>query len=139
MWIERIHIQAQVNGIVILSRDGDSLFHDIGHAVLVDIGHGEDVDVVCTQQCLLVRVEIACANNGNRVFIYLWRPTVCMSKVFITDTCKSRENHAMNIAGRRGVARVEVGVGVDPDNANVLINFRNTGNRTERDTMIATK
>src|SRR5438094_6776570 len=46
-WIERIHIEAQVNAITGFSRNGKRLAHNIRDTTLIDIGHSKDVNVMC--------------------------------------------------------------------------------------------
>src|SRR5579875_401521 len=43
-WVEGVHIQAEMDGIVMLAGDGDGAAHDLRDAKLVDLGHGEDMN-----------------------------------------------------------------------------------------------
>ena len=120
----------------------EGFFHDGAHAALVDVAHGEDsgkagaVDVVP-----LGGVDIADADEHRvfrRDFGRIAEDVASGSGPEAQQRC---ERHAMHVARGRGVRGVDVGVRIDPDDADLLalapVELGDSGNGSGRKRVIS--
>src|SRR6478672_1778738 len=103
------------------SGHAQGFFHDGAHATLVDVAHGEDLDSGFADVFLLVRIDVADADQNAIFRVNLWREVEDVAEFIGPKTHDGGQGHAVHVAAGRGIGRVHVAVGVDPDEANLLV------------------
>src|SRR2546429_6884337 len=83
------------------------------------------------------RVEVAYSHNNDGFSINFWIPPAGVSEVAMTYACQCCQYHPVNIAGWRCLIGVEIGVGVNPEDAYIFVYFSDAANRAKSDAMIA--
>src|SRR5712692_6231386 len=135
-WVQSIQVKTEVDGIVILPGNSDGLLHHRGDAILINIRHGEDMHVMATEQILLASVKSARGNDNNVLFTDFGCPPADICETTITQPGQGGKDHPMNVAGWRGFFRIEIGVGVDPYHANILMFRRRATDCAQCDAMV---
>src|SRR5581483_5665249 len=89
--------------------------HGLAHSHLVDVAHVEDLEPLLVDKTLLARIDAADSDltytgRGDR------RSGLCtqLHQLARPEAAQACERHAVQIAARRKLAGVEVGVGIQP-------------------------
>src|SRR5260221_1208131 len=136
-WIDDIHIEADVHAVGPLRDALDRITRDGVHATPVDVGHRVDMHAGRTQEHPLARVEVTRADDGDALWLDVRAFPGGVHQARIALARQSRQDHAMHIATGGGFGRVEVAVGIKPDDANRAARPRRATDRAQRDAVIA--
>ena len=117
--IQRVNIEAQVDGELAPRVDMvERHLDDAPDAVLVDLVHRERLDAVLAQDALLARVDVAQADVHDALGrqdgldpAELWDG--------LAEPEEEGDGHAVDVPGLGRFGSIDVGVGVDPDDAGV--------------------
>src|SRR5437870_1163898 len=105
----------------------------------INVRHGKDVDVIGPQEALFTRIQAACADDDDSVFIEFRAPATDIGEMSITKTCQGGKDHTVDIARWRCFLGVEIPMSIDPDNTQWLVYPCNSANRAKSNAMIATQ
>jgi hypothetical protein len=117
--VERVHVEGEVDGAIPARVHGvEGHLDDPADAVAVDVGHAERLDAVLAEDLLLAGVDVAEADVHDPV-----RPERGLDPRELGDLLAEAEEegdgHAVDVPGLGRLRGVDVGVGVDPDDARV--------------------
>ena len=123
--------------------DGNRVFDARGHSALVDVAHRKEI--VAKAELFDLRpfagIDIAGADVGEVFGVELWRVAAQIDEFVVAVAKYRRERHAVDVARRRSLGRIDVRVGVKPDEADlgsllfVMIRYRRK--RRDRDGVVA--
>src|SRR5437868_928990 len=88
-----------------------------------------------SSEVIFARVEVARADNHRAVGIDLWPKSSQIDQLLIADADQRRQRHTMNVATRRCLIRIEVGVRIDPDHPYRPARTHHAGDRSHRQAM----
>ena len=115
--IQRIDIKTQMNRRVRTNMREREL-HYPSNPMAIDVMHAERADAVLAQDLLLAAVDIAQPDvHEFRHADALLRGDPVEDALFVGlgEARDEGDGHAVNVTGVRGLGRVDVGMGVDPD------------------------
>src|SRR5690606_7453818 len=140
--VQEIDIEADVQvGVVVHTLQ--CLLHHPLHADLVDVAHVVDVEAVLLDQFLLALVDRADADLPHHVGGYRRGVAAKVGQRVWAEAAQAGHRHAVDVAGRGNVAGVEVGVGIEPQHAQLLAGLAavagDAGDRAEAEAMVATE
>jgi hypothetical protein len=117
----------------------DRLLDDRADPAAVDVVHREDVHAQVAQAQLLALVHAADADEDRAgVGQHRQRPGVAREARVVAHPERDRERHPVHVARRRRLGRVQVGVGVEPDQAaRSAVDGRKPSQRADRDRVVA--
>src|SRR5579863_1585247 len=138
-WVKGIHIETQMDALVAFTSDSQRLLQHRGKAQLVNIRHSEHVYSVGPQQLLFAIVNVTSADDHNFLHMKLGGPPTRISETTIAEARQRRQDHTVDVARRAGFVCIKIGMGVNPENADIRVNTGNTRDRAKCDTMIAAK
>src|SRR5690606_7787902 len=137
--VEEVDVEADVQvGVVVHAVQ--RFLHDALHADLVDVAHVVDVQAVLLDQLLLALVDRADADLPHHVGRDRRRVTAEVGQFARAQAAQARHRHAVDVARRGDLAGVEVGVGVQPQHAQLLAGLaavaRDTGDRAQAQAVV---
>src|SRR5215831_3269668 len=114
--VQKIDIEADVQvGVAIEA--AECLFHSLSHAHLVDVAHVEHVQPLLVHEALLARIDAAHADLFHPRGIDRRDVAADADELRGTEATEAGDRHAVHIAARGELARVEVRVGIEPQHA----------------------
>ena len=119
--IDPVQIERDVIADGAASGQAQRLFHHRAHATLVDVAHGEDVHAGAANVLALVFVHVADADQHTIFRPHLGTEAIHVAEWRVEQPHDGTERHAMNVAAGRGFGRVDVAVGVDPQQPDALV------------------
>src|SRR5690348_15148559 len=140
--IDSIEIEADMNARGARGCQGNRVASDAVHPVAIDISHGKDVRARPLEQLALAGVDLARADDDDAVWVDMRATTSHLDQRRITHrgvaiAAERAKNHAVDIARWAGLRRIEVGMGVEPDDAGRIDRVGDAAAGAERDAMVA--
>lgn len=96
-------------------------FHGMAHAHLVDVAHVEDFDANIMNQALLASVDAADADLANILWIERRDMAADIHQLARPVPAQTSDRHAVNVAARRQRRRIEIGMRIKPQNAQLAL------------------
>ena len=93
---------------------GERLLHGLTHAHLVDVAHVEHLEPLLVEEALLAGIDAAHAELADPRGFERRRGTAEPGERGRPEAAQAGERHAMDIAARGELARVEIGMRVEP-------------------------
>ncbi|MGD8806751.1 MAG: hypothetical protein PVH65_12915 [Chloroflexota bacterium] len=117
--IQAVHVQAYVYAGD-MTQLGQGLFGHSGQAHFIDVANGEEVHDAAGQMNTFLGIKIAqpYLDDIDRGEFLSWVADVDQRPVTIAG--EDGHGHAVDVAGRGGGRRVEVGMSIDPDKAQLF-------------------
>ena len=112
--IEEVDVEADMQHAVLRPHPLDDLADQHGDAELVDRAHVGDGDAALEHQLLLLRIDRADAEQVEPFGTYRGTWLLAEQPVEPGLAAQERRRHAVHVAGLRGLRRVVVGMGVEP-------------------------
>ena len=91
--------------------------HRVAHAFLVDEAHVEDLEAGLVDEALLARVDAADADLAHPLGADRRHLAADLDQLLGPVAAQHRDRHAVDVAARRQDVGVEVGMGVEPEDA----------------------
>ncbi|MFT3772177.1 MAG: hypothetical protein QM820_42780 [Minicystis sp.] len=133
--VQEIRVEREVESGGAARGDPDGLSHHGRHPHLVDLAHGEGAHPELAQDAAFTRIEIASADQHGVSRVYDRNPLANGQERSIPSPEDMGQRHSVDVPARRGLLRVAVSVGIDPDHANLFLPppviFRHPGNGSD--------
>ena len=126
--VEEIDVEADVQVGVGVDRRQRQL-HGVAHAHLVDVAHVEDLEAVLVHELLLAGVDAADADLPHPLRADRRHLAADLDQLLRAEAAQAGDRHAVDVAARRELVGVEVGVGVEPEDAQLLVRSRGSSGR----------
>src|SRR5215469_14905930 len=120
-WVDPVHVERDVIADGSSSGETQSFFHHCTHSAFVDIAHRECMNTGTLDVVTFVRVHIADAHQHTVVGLYFWTKSENIAQWRIEQTHNRTQRHTMHVPAGRGFGRVDIAVGVNPDEADLLV------------------
>src|SRR5437667_10718970 len=95
--IHEIHVQADGDSSGVVHSVFEGFRHDIAHAALVDIAHGENVDTGFLDDFAFLSIEVARADNDDVSRLGFRSETSKINELWGAVTHDGRERHAVDV------------------------------------------
>ena len=121
--VESVHVQAQVHPFGSVERPGNGLVHDDGEAAAIHLFHGVDPDSQFRDHPGLGLVHASDSDESDVLRLQPGRPrseSANPGKGVRAATEEGGHRHAVQVAARRRLRGVGVGVRIHPDEAKAL-------------------
>ena len=139
--VHDIEVERQVDAGGAVPRGVERFVEDVAHAALIEVAHGEDAGAALLEDLALAGIEVAHPDEHRVARQDLGRAPAHIDEVGIAEPQADRERHAVDVARGRGVRRVRVAVGVEPDEPDRIPLAREVtaraGDRADREAVIA--
>mgnify|MGYP005988308413 CR=1 FL=1 len=130
--------------LVILFNNAPSV---TGSNIPINIEHAESLDVVVTENLLLVVVNVAQTNVYELADVQLHvvlDPAKVLLLIVLGEASEESEGHAVDVSTVAALGGVDVGVSIDPDDGDLTVEalaggLSGTGNGTNGNTVVTTE
>ena len=95
--IDEIHVQADSDARGVVHSVFEGFRHDIAHAALVNVAHGENVDPGFLDDLPFLSIEVARADNDDVSWLGFRSETSKINELCGAVTHDGRERHAMDV------------------------------------------
>ena len=140
--VKKVDVEADMQVGVSVHRAQRQL-HRLAHAHFVDVAHVEDVEIDIVHQLLLPFVYAADADLAHPFWIDRGNGAADFDQRARPDAAQAGHRHAMDVAAWRQGVGVEVGMRIEPQNAQGLANLaamsRDCADRADGEAMVATQ
>src|SRR5579885_1912621 len=137
--VQCVHIQAKMDGDVVLPNGINGLLHYVCNTTLIDVGGGKHMDLMSTKEHFLAWINIACADDSDASRIDFRSPATDIDKLTIAQASQSSEDHPVYIAGRSRLFSIEIRMGVDPEHSQLPMYTGNSTDGTQCNAMITSQ
>ena len=105
----------------VASGEAQRLFHDGAHAALIDVAHGKNLDAGFADVLFFRGVNVSRTHQYAIFGCNFGREIENISEFRWTKPDKRGQRHAVHISTGRSFRSIHVGVGVNPDEADLFI------------------
>src|SRR5579884_3517064 len=97
------------------------------------------MDVMVVQQFPLTRIEIARADNCDRLRVDFWRPAANLHKTLMPQANERGQDHAVDIARGRCLVCIKISMCINPEHAYITLHTRYPADGAQRDAMVSSQ